>query len=158
MNQLYAYISPLPHEPPSHLPHPTPLGGNSALNWAPCVIQQLPTSYLLYRWMDKDMVHICNGIFVVVAVQSLSHVWLCHPMDCSMPGFPVLHHLLELAQKACPLSGWHHPIISSSVVPFCSHLQSFPASGSFPTSQFSSGDQSFGASASVQWIFRTDFL
>ena len=32
------------------------------------------------------------------AVQSFSHFWLCDPMDCSMPGFPVLHHLLELAQ------------------------------------------------------------
>ena len=31
-------------------------------------------------------------------VQSLNYVWLCEPMDCSMPGFPVLHHLLEFAQ------------------------------------------------------------
>ena len=31
-------------------------------------------------------------------VQLLSHVWLCNPMDCSMPGFPVLHYLLDLAQ------------------------------------------------------------
>ena len=30
-------------------------------------------------------------------VQSLSHVWLCDPTDCSTPGFPVLHHLLEFA-------------------------------------------------------------
>ena len=34
----------------------------------------------------------------VVIVQSLSHVQFCHPMDCSMPGFPVLHRLLEFAQ------------------------------------------------------------
>ena len=33
-----------------------------------------------------------------VVVQSLSHVWLCGPMDCSTPDFPVLHHLLEFAQ------------------------------------------------------------
>ena len=33
-----------------------------------------------------------------VIVQSLSHVQLCNPMDCSMPGFPVLHHFLEFAQ------------------------------------------------------------
>ena len=33
-----------------------------------------------------------------VAVQALSPVQLCDPMDCSMPGFPVLHHLLEFAQ------------------------------------------------------------
>ena len=34
----------------------------------------------------------------VVVVQSLSHVWLCSPMDCSMPGFPLIHHLPHLAQ------------------------------------------------------------
>ena len=48
-----------------------------------------------------------------------------------------------------PSSWWHHSTISSSVIPF-SHLQSFPASGSFPMSQFfTSGGQSIGASASV---------
>ena len=49
-------------------------------------------------------------------------------MDCSKPGFPVLHYLLEL----CPLSWWCHPTTSSSVVPFFSCPQSFPASESFP--------------------------
>jgi len=49
----------------------------------------------------------------------------------------------------CPLSQWCHPTISSSVVPFSSHLQSFPASGSFQMSQFfTSGGQSIGVSAS----------
>jgi len=51
--------------------------------------------------------------------------------------------------NSCPSSRWCHPTISSSVVPFSSHLESFPASGSFPTSQlFASGGQSIGASAS----------
>ena len=49
-----------------------------------------------------------------------------------------------------PSSRWCHPTISSSVVPFSSWLQSFPASGSFPMSQlFSSGGQSIGVSASI---------
>ena len=49
-----------------------------------------------------------------------------------------------------PLSWWCYPTISSSVVPFSSHLQSFPASGSFPASQFFiSGGQSIGVSASA---------
>ena len=49
-----------------------------------------------------------------------------------------------------PLSRWCHPTISSSVIPFSSCLQSFPASGSFPMSQFSaSGGQSTGVSASA---------
>ena len=34
----------------------------------------------------------------VAVVQLLSHLWLCDPMECSMPSFPVLHHLLEVAQ------------------------------------------------------------
>ena len=50
----------------------------------------------------------------------------------------------------CPLSQWCHPTISSSVVPFFSCLQSFPALGSFPMSRFfPSGGQSIGASASA---------
>ena len=52
--------------------------------------------------------------------------------------------------NSCPSSQWCHPTISSSVVPFSSHLQSFPASGSFPMSQFfASGAQSIGVSASA---------
>ena len=52
--------------------------------------------------------------------------------------------------NSCPLSQWCHPTISSSVVPFSSHLQSFPTSGSFPMSQFfPSGGQSTGVSAST---------
>ena len=50
----------------------------------------------------------------------------------------------------CPLSQWCHPTISSSVVPFSSCPQSFPASGSFPMSQLLAwGGQSMGVSAST---------
>ena len=52
--------------------------------------------------------------------------------------------------NSCPSSQWCHPTISSSVVPFSSRLQSSPASGSFPMSQFfTSGGQSIGVSASA---------
>ena len=52
--------------------------------------------------------------------------------------------------NSCPSSWWSHPTISSSVIPFSSCLQSFPASGSFPMSQlFTSGGQHIGASASA---------
>jgi len=52
--------------------------------------------------------------------------------------------------NSCASSTWCHPAISSSVVPFSSCFQSFPASGSFPMSQFfASGDQSIGVSASA---------
>ena len=69
---------------------------------------------------------------------------------------------------SCPLSQWCHPTISSSVVPFSSCPQSFPASGSFPMSQlFPSGGQSIGVSASASVLpnehsglisFRMDWL
>ena len=52
--------------------------------------------------------------------------------------------------NSCPSSQWCHPTISSSVTPFSSCLQSFPALGSFPVSQFfTSGGQSIGVSASA---------
>ena len=77
----------------------------------------------------------------------------CDAVNFSMPGFSVVHHYLpEFPSNSCPLTQWCHPIISSSVVPF-SCLQSFPASGYFPRSQFFvSGGQSIGASASASVI------
>ena len=57
---------------------------------------------------------------------------------------------LRTCSNSCPLSWWCHPTISFSVVPFSSHLHSFPASGSFLTSQlFTPGGQSIGVSASA---------
>jgi len=62
---------------------------------------------------------------------------------CSSPT-PGVHSI------SCALSRWCHPTISSSVDPFSSHLQSLPASGSFPMSQlFTWGGQSIGVSASA---------
>ena len=84
-------------------------------------------------------------------VQLLSHVWLCDSMDCSMPGFPILRYLPELAHT-------HVHWVNDAVQPshplsphfFSSCLQSFPASGPFLMSQlFAAGSQSIGASASV---------
>ena len=85
------------------------------------------------------------------SVSSLSHVLLCATpwAVCSTPGLPVHHQFLEFTQTH-PLSQWCHRTISSSVVPFSSHLQSFPASGSFLMSQsFISGSQSIRVSASA---------
>ena len=68
-------------------------------------------------------------------------------MNHSTPGLPVLH---QVYPNSCPLSQWCHPTISSSVVPFSSCLRSFPASGSFPMSQFfAAGSRGIGASASA---------
>ena len=52
--------------------------------------------------------------------------------------------------NSCPLSQWCHPTISSSIIPFSSRFQYFPASGYFPMSRFfTSGGQSIGVSASA---------
>ena len=73
-------------------------------------------------------------LFMIVSVQfssvAQSYLTLCDPMDCSMQGLPV-DQQLPVHSNSCPLSRWCHPTISSSVVPFSSHLQSFPVSGSF---------------------------
>ena len=75
------------------------------------------------------------------------------PTDCSMLGFPVQQQLSnnnKACANSCPSSQWCHAIISSSVVPFSSCLQSLPASESVPRSQFfTSGGQSIGVSASA---------
>ena len=58
-----------------------------------------------------------------------------------------------VCSNSCPLSWWCHPIISSSVIPFSSCLQSFPAPGSFPVSSLLVlGGQSIGYSASVHSV------
>ena len=63
---------------------------------------------------------------------------------------PCLSPTPGVYSNSCPSSRWCHPAISSSVVPFSSHLQSCPASESFQMSQlFTSGGQSIGVSASA---------
>ena len=82
--------------------------------------------------------------------------------SCSVVSDSLQPHGLQHARLTCPpptprvysnsfpLSRWCHPTISSSVIPFSSCLQSCPASGSFPMSQFfASGGQSTGVSASA---------
>ena len=86
----------------------------------------------------------------LVAVPSSSCVWLsatpwtaAHQASLSLPA-------PGICPSSCPLNWWCHPSISSSITLFSSCLQFFPASGSFPVSQFfASGGQSTGASASA---------
>ena len=82
----------------------------------------------------------CSVMSDSLRLHELQHARL--PCPSPIPG---------ACSNLCPLSQWCHPTISSSVVPFSSHLQSFPALGSFPMSQFfASGGQSIGASASAK--------
>ena len=72
----------------------------------------------------------------------------CHGLQ--HPRLPGPSPTTGACSNSCPLSWWFHPTISSSVRPFYSRIQSFPASGSFPMSQlFTSGGQSIGAWASA---------
>ena len=75
---------------------------------------------------------------------------LCDPMDYNTPGRPCPSPTPRVYSNSCPLSRWCHPTISSSVIPYPSCLQSFPASRSFQMSQFfTSAGQRIGVSASA---------
>ena len=113
----------------------------------PCSISQTHLQI-----MEKKQVlsfHTCTLLSDQFSSVSQSCPTLCNPKDHSTPGFPVYHHSQSLLKLMSVESGCH-PTISSSVIPFSSCLRSFPASGSFPVSQFfASGGQSIGVSASA---------
>ena len=92
------------------------------------------------QWVTKDSVQFSQS----VVSNSLRPHGLQHarpPCPSPAPG---------VYPNSSPLSQWCHPTISFSVIPFSSHLQSFPASGSLTMSQlFTSGSQSIGVSAST---------
>ena len=94
-----------------------------------------------YAWGTAKLSH-CLLRHLFSSVQLLSHVWLLVRLSCPSP-------TPGACSNSYPSSWWCHPTISSFVIPF-SRLQSFPASGSFPMSQFfTSGGQSTGTSASA---------
>ena len=93
-----------------------------------------------------------NGacLIVVTVVQSFSRVQLFVTHGLQHTRLPCPSSSPRVCSNSHPLSQWCHPVISASVIPFPSCLQSFPASGSFPIRQlFSSAGQSTGASAST---------
>ena len=94
-----------------------------------------------------------KGLFIFILTQYqfsrsvVSDSLWPHGLQHARPPCPSLTP--EVYSNSCPSSQWRHPTISSSAITF-SHLQSFPASGSFQMSQFlSSGGQSVGVSAST---------
>ena len=90
----------------------------------------------------KNLIH--NQFSLSVVSNSLQPHGLQHTrLPCPSPS-------TRACSNSCSLSRLCHTTVSSSVVPFSSHLQSFPASGSFQMSQlFASGGQSIGVSASA---------
>ena len=90
----------------------------------------------------------CIYLYQFSSVQSLSHVRLFVTLWITVRQASLSITNSQSLLKLMPIELWCHPTISSSVVPFSSHLQSFPASGSFQVSQFfTSGGQSIGVSA-----------
>ena len=84
------------------------------------------------------------------SVQSLSHVQLFSTPWTAATRLPCPSPIPRVYPNSCPLGRWSHPTISSSVIPFSSHLQSFPALGFFQMSQFFESDgQSIRVSASA---------
>ena len=87
---------------------------------------------------------------VATSVQSLSCVDSLWPHALQHARLPCPSPTPGACSNSCPSSLWCHPTVSSSVMSFSSHLQSFPASGYFQMSQFfASGGQSIGVSASA---------
>ena len=63
-----------------------------------CCNHLVPSLFQVYKYLlNSDYICLICKI-VDIVVQPLSHVWLCDPMDCSMPGFPVLYYLPEFTQ------------------------------------------------------------
>ena len=88
-----------------------------------------------------------RGAYQSVQFSRVDYLW-AHESRHSRPPCP--SPTLGVYSNSCPSSGWCHPAISSSVIPFSSCPQFPPASASFPTSQlFAWGGQSIGVSASA---------
>ena len=109
-------------------------------------------------WLPFQMLKICHSVHFSCSIMSDS----LQPYGLQHARLPCPSPTPRACSNSCSSSRWCHPTISSSVVPFSSCLQSFPASGSLPMShhlhqaakvlEFQLQHQSF------QWIFRTDYL
>ena len=112
-----------------------------------------------YSW-PRDQTHIsCSGRQILynraTSISSVQFSWSVvsdswQPHGLQHARLPCPSLSPRVCSNSCPLSQWCHPTVSCSVVPFSSHLQCFPASGSFQMSQFfASGVQTIGVSASA---------
>ena len=113
------------------------------------LLSTVPPGKSLLLLLNSSKNHLNLAVYLsAAATLLLSHLTLSDPMQyarllCSSPS-------PGACSKSYPLSWWCHPTISSSVVPFSSWLQSFPASGSFLMSHlFAAGGQGIVASGSA---------
>ena len=122
-------------------------------------IWPLQNKFIYYiSWhLKNDLFNHCNLVSLLYFSFLLCSVQFSHsvvsdslrPHEPQHAGPPCPSPTPGVHLNPCPLSRWCHPNISSSIIPFSSCPQSFPASGSFQMSQpFTSGGQSIGVSAS----------
>ena len=109
------------------------------------VLEDLPPSTILITFFEKSSAFSASGSQFSCSV--VSDPLPPHGLQHSRPPCP--SPTPRAYSNSCPLSRWCHPAISSSVIPFSSHLRSLPASGSFQMSHFTSGGQIIGVSASA---------
>ena len=109
------------------------------------------TPILLRKEEERNQQIMLRTVFYVWVSVQFSHSVMSNSLrshGLHQIRFPCLSQTPGACSNSCPSSWWCHPTISLSVIPFSSCLQSFPASGSFPVSQFfASGGQSIGVSA-----------
>ena len=142
------------------LPFPSPCSHTLAYSRIPLLNWWGWTQSKNLCWTTKPQVRRLFGVHYFLCSLDVDRVQfssvaqscptLCDPMDYSMPGPPCPSPTPRVHTNPWPLSWWCHPTVSSSVIPFSSCPQSFPASGSFQMSQlFASGGQRIGVSASA---------
>ena len=125
------------------------IGGEGALF---CLVQHWVTNTFTFTHTVCSVSQFSQSVMSdSLQPHGLQHARLPHPSPTP-----------RACSNSCPSSWWCHPTISSSVVPFSSCLQSFPASGSFPMSQFfyqvAKALEFQLHHKSFQWIFRTNSL
>ena len=110
-----------------------------------CELYKRTTPLYSFLWQDNV------PFSVQLSLSVMSDSLRTHGLQHARPPCP--SPTPEVYSDSCPFSQWCYPTISSCVVPFSSHLQSFPASGSFQMSRFiASGGQSIGVSASASFL------
>ena len=121
------------------------------IHWPSSITMSLPWKLPFSQWKENSPFFICPGdaSFFFRSGSHFAFYYTCSVLfSCSVVSDSLRPHEPQHASPPCPsptsrvysnwcpLSWWWHPTISSSVIPFSSHLQSFPASGSFQMSQF----------------------
>ena len=118
-----------------YVPAPSPKKNwhHSVLGNQLCASRDLPILEVSYKWRQTIYDFLLLASFSSVQFSSVTEscLTLCDLVNHSTSGLPVHHQLPGVYPNPCPSSQWCHPTISSSVVPFSSCPQSFPAPSIF---------------------------